>query len=61
MKKTQSLKEKFINTFYSGDYFKYLRAKIKDYCVVHIQWLYFVQELFGTGEISQAQYESIVL
>ena len=59
MKKT-SLKRRFINEVYEGDYKKYLRERKEDYCKVQLMWSCYIAGLCKDGEITQKQYNNAV-
>lgn len=54
-----TLKRKFINEVYGGDYKRYLRARKDDYCKVQFEWFCYIDSLCKGGEITQQQYESV--
>lgn len=54
-----TLKRKFINEVYGGDYKRYLRARKDDYCKVQFEWSCYIDSCCKGGEITQQQYESV--
>lgn len=57
MSKKETLKRRFINEVYEGDYRKYLQARRDDYCKVQYQWTCWMDALCKTGEISQKAWD----
>jgi hypothetical protein len=57
--KTITLKRKFINEMYDGNYTAYLRARKQDYCKVQFEWSCWIDSLCKNGEITQKQYDNI--
>lgn len=55
-----SLKRRYINEIYEGDYKQYLRDRRADYCKAQFQWACWIDMLCKDGEISQKQYDSAV-
>lgn len=55
-----SLKRRFINEVYEGDYKRYLRERKEDYCRVQLMWHTFIDGLCKDGEITQRQYDNAV-
>lgn len=55
-----TLKRRFINECYNGNYKAYLRARKIDYYKIQIEWSYFIDSLCKNGEITQRQYENVV-
>lgn len=55
-----TLKRRFINEVYNGDYKRYLRERKKDYCKVQLAWAYYIDGLCKDGQITQKQYDSAV-
>lgn len=53
----QTLKGRFIQAFYNGDYGAYRKARKDDYCKVQLEWSYFIDSLCKDGIITQRQYE----
>lgn len=53
-----TLKGRFINEVYNGDYGAYRRARNDDYCKVQFEWSCFIDSLCKAGEITQCQYEN---
>lgn len=47
----------FINDCYGGDYKKYLKSRIEDYCKVQFEWTCYIDTLCKNGVITQKQYE----
>lgn len=54
---TKTLKRRFINEVYEGDYKKYLQARRGDYCKVQYQWTCWMDALCKEGEISQKAWD----
>lgn len=52
-----TLKRRFINEVYNGDYKKYLRERKADYCKVQFEWSIYIDCLCRNGEITLKQYE----
>lgn len=52
-----TLKRKFINDCYNGDYKAYLRARKDDYCKVQFEWVCYIDSLCKSGEITYKQYD----
>lgn len=52
-----TLKRKFINEVYEGNYKKYLRERRDDYCRVQYILSCWIDSLCKNGEISQRQYD----
>lgn len=57
MSKKETLKRRFINEVYEGDYRKYLQARRDDYCKVQYQWTCWMDALCKAGEISQKAWD----
>ena len=55
-----TLKRRFINEVYGGDYKRYLRERKKDYCRVQFIWLCYIDGLCKDGEITEKQYDNAV-
>lgn len=53
-----TLKRRFINEVYGGDYKAYLHARKDDYCKVQFEWSCFIDALCKNGEITLKQYEN---
>lgn len=53
-----TLKRRFINECYNGNYKNYLKARNVDYCKVQFEWSCFIDSLCKNGEITQRQYEN---
>lgn len=53
----QSLKRRFIEECFDGDYTAYLRARKEDYCEVQFEWSCWLDLLCKNGEITQAQFD----
>ena len=51
-----TLKRRFINEVYDGDYKKYRRERKKDYCKVQFEFSCFIDCLCKNGEITEKQY-----
>lgn len=51
-----SIKRRFINEVYGGNYTAYLRARWADYCKVQFEWSCFIDALCKAGEITESQY-----
>ena len=60
MKYKTTLKRRFINEIYDGDYKAYLKARRTDYCKVQYEWSVFVDSLCKSGEITEKQYFNAV-
>lgn len=56
MKKQPTLKRRFIDEVYNGDYKQYLKERREDYCKVQFEWSCYIDSLCKDGEITQAQY-----
>ena len=59
MKRT-TLKRRFINEVYNGDYKRYLKERKEDYCRVQLMWSFYIDGLCKDGEITQRQYDNAV-
>lgn len=57
-KRNTTLKRRFINEVYSGDYRAYLRARKDDYLKVQFEWSCFTDSLCKDGEISQRVWQN---
>ena len=55
-----TLKRRFINEVYNGDYKRYLRERKQDYCRVQFIWLCYIDGLYKDGEITEKQYDNAV-
>ena len=55
-----TLKRRFIDEFYNGDYKKYLRERKADYYKVQFIWSCYIDALCKNGEITQEQYDRAV-
>lgn len=53
----RTVKRRFIDEMFSGDYKAYLRARRDDYCKVQFEWSCWIDALCKNSEISQKQYE----
>lgn len=53
----ESLKRRFINEVYDGDYTAYRRARKDDYCKAQFEWACWVDTLCKDGQITQKEYE----
>lgn len=53
----ETLKRRFINEVYGGDFKKYLRERKDDYCKVQFAWSCYIDGLYKNGEITQKQYD----
>lgn len=51
-----SLKRRFIEECFEGDYKAYLKARKEDYCKVQFEWECWIDSLCKSGEITQSQY-----
>lgn len=51
-----TLKRRFINEVYNGDYKAYLRARKEDYCKVQFEWSCYIDNLCKDGQITEKQY-----
>lgn len=56
----KTLRRRFIDEAFGGDYKAYLRARQYDYCKVQFEWSCWIDALCKDGEITQAQYEQAV-
>lgn len=56
----ETLKRRFINEVYEGDYKRYLRERKDDYYKVQLEWSCFIDYLCKSGEITQRQYDSAI-
>ena len=54
---SESLKRRFINEVFDGDYTAYRRARKDDYCKVQFEWSCWVDMLCKDGQITQKEYE----
>lgn len=59
-KKNTTLKRRFINEVYGGDYRAYLKARKDDYLKVQFEWSCYTDSLCKAGEISQKVWERAV-
>lgn len=55
-----TLKRRFINEVYGGDYKRYLRERKQDYCRVQFMWSCYIDGLYKDGEITEKQYDNAV-
>lgn len=53
-----TIKGRFINAVYNGDYGAYRKARNADYCKVQFEWSCFIDSLCKDGEITQRKYEN---
>jgi len=53
-----TLKRRFINEIYGGNYQMYLRERKADYHKVHFEWSCYIDSLCKNGEISQRKYDN---
>lgn len=53
-----SLKRRFINEVYEGDYKRYLRERKEDYCRDQFMWVCYIDGLCKDGKITQKQYDN---
>ena len=53
-----SLKRRFINEVYEGDYKRYLWERKEDYCRVQFMWVCYIDGLCKDGKITQKQYDN---
>lgn len=53
----KTLRRRFIDEAFNGDYKAYLRARQDDYCKVQFEWSCWIDALCKNGEITQSQYE----
>lgn len=60
MRKQPTLKRRFINDVYNGDYKQYLKERREDYCKVQFAWSCYIDGLCKNGQITQAQYDRVV-
>lgn len=56
----KTLRRRFIDEAFGGDYKAYLRARQDDYCKVQFEWSCRMDALCKNGEITQAQYEQAI-
>ena len=57
--KIATLKRRFINEMYDGDYGAYLKARKQDYCKVQFEWSCWMDSLCRNSEITLKQYENV--
>lgn len=55
--KRKTLKRRFIEEVFDGNYKSYLAARRDDYCKVQFEWSCWVDFLCKSGEISEKEYE----
>lgn len=55
MRKQPTLKRRFIDEIYNGDYKQYLKERREDYCKVQFAWSCYIDALCKDGQITQAQ------
>ena len=55
-----TLKRRFINEVYEGDYKRYLKERKADYCRVQFIWSCWIDGLCKGGEITQRQYDNAI-
>lgn len=55
-----TLKQRFINEVYGGDYAAYRKARKDDYCKVQLEWSCYIDNLCKGGEITQRQYDNAI-
>jgi len=53
----RTLRRRFIDEVFDGDYKTYLKARQDDYCKVQFEWSCWIDALCKDGEITQKQYE----
>lgn len=53
-----TLKRRFINEVYNGDYKKYLWERKADYCKVQLEWSIYIDCLCRNKEITLRQYQN---
>ena len=53
----RTLRRRFIDEVFDGDYKAYLKARQDDYCKVQFEWSCWIDALCKDGEITQKQYE----
>lgn len=56
----ETLKRRFINECYCGNYKVYLRARKADYCKVQFEWSCWIDSLCKNGEITQREYDKAI-
>lgn len=56
-KRRKTLKRRFIDEVFDGNYKAYLKARREDYCKVQFEWSCWIDALCKDGEITQKQYE----
>lgn len=55
---TETLKRRFINEVFDGDYTAYCRARKSDYYKAQFEWSCWIDSLYKNGEITQKQYDN---
>lgn len=60
MRKQPTLKRRFIDEVYNGDYKQYLKERREDYCKVQFAWCCYIDALCRDGQITQAQCDRAV-
>lgn len=53
-----TIKRRFINEVYNGNYKQYLRDRKRDYCKTQFVWSCYIDALCKNGEITQKQYDT---
>lgn len=58
--KSPSLKRRFINDVYGGNYAEYKQARKRDYCKVQLEFTVYLENLYIDGIITEKQLYNIV-
>ncbi len=53
----ETLKRRYINEVYEGNYARYLQERRDDYCKAQFAWSCWIDSLCKSGEITQKQYD----
>lgn len=56
----KSIRQRFIDEVFGGDYKAYKAARISDYLKVQFEWECWIDALCKSGEITKQQYEQVV-
>lgn len=56
-RRRKTLKRRYIDEVFGGDYKAYLRARQDDYCKAQFEWSCWIDALCKNGEITQKQDE----
>lgn len=57
VRRRKSIRQRFIDEVFDGDYKAYKAARISDYLKVQFEWSCWIDALCKSGEITQKQHE----